>query len=310
MSNDRLEQEQAERIHKVIRNKVDELNKSRSKGNELSGRQLSKISSIIHGKGVSEGSFSKALNDNLEAGANSFSRETWRKLGDICDMSPFQVDNFIDGIIGPFNFTMAITGPSCAGKSYLTEAIKEVMGGKVCNLGLDNFYRDRDSVEQLRYRFDDPKSSDKKAAYKALLGLKRGQRATIPKYNRETYKAEGEVSLSSAKVILVEGIFCCSTQELRSCYDFTVWVDSRASKRAVRRFARDEKDLGRVREEYTSSYINEVEASYEEHLLPLRTQHADIVINNEKDFVFKKGSTKSTDLPIGVQVILKYLTSI
>ena len=298
-----LDEVQAGRIHTEILKKFAEMG-------EVTGTQFVENSRLIHVNGLSKSTISKAQNDQLSAGAINFSREIWRKLGDICGMSPFEVDSRIEGFFKPHNYAIAITGPSCAGKSYLTKAITDIMDGEVCTLPLDNFYLNQETVEMLPFRYDDPKSIDGPAAYKAMVGLKHGQTVTIPNYDRKTYKTVGHISVPAKKIILCEGVFAVSTKELRSCFDLIVWVDSRASKRAVRRFTRDQVELGRKPEDVADNYINMVEASYEENLLPLRVKYADLVINNEKDFNYQKGKTKISDLPIGVQVILKYITGL
>ena len=115
------------------------------------------------------------------------------------------------------------------------------------------------------------------------------------------------MTVSPAKVIIVEGILIFENKELLDLFDIKVFIDTDADVRIIRRILRDVRERGRTLDSVVNQYLTTVKLMHEQFVEPSK-KNADIIIPeggynvvalemlNEKDtFAFEDAKT-----PIGV----------
>jgi uridine kinase len=167
----------------------------------------------------------------------------------------------------PHPLRVAIDGPDGAGKTTLADELAEFLAGKrsVIRAGIDGFHNPR----ELRYRRgpDSPEgyfldSFD----YEALRGLlleplgpggSRRYRRALFDYRVDKQVAAPEEVASPGSILLFDGVFLLR-DELRSFWDFSVFVHADFDEIVRRAEARDRELMGgveAVRERYRKRYI-------------------------------------------------------
>jgi len=162
---------------------------------------------------------------------------------------------------------VAIDGPDAAGKTVLADEFADLLSGErpVISAGIDGFHNPR----ELRYRRgpDSPEgyffdSFDYEALRTVLLdplgpgGSRRYQRAVFDFRSDGEHTAPAEEAPPDA-VLLFDGVFLLRP-ELRSCWDFSVFVDVDFEETLRRAETRDRDlfgDAEAVRERYQTRYI-------------------------------------------------------
>jgi uridine kinase len=162
---------------------------------------------------------------------------------------------------------VAIDGPDAAGKTVLADEFADLLSGErpVIRAGIDGFHNPR----ELRYRRgpDSPEgyfldSFDYEALRTLLLdplgprGSRRYRRAVFDFRSDSEHTGPAEEAPPDA-VLLFDGVFLLRP-ELRSCWDFSVFVDVDFEETLRRAETRDRDLFGgaeAVRERYQTRYI-------------------------------------------------------
>lgn len=193
----------------------------------------------------------------------------------------------------PEPFTIALTGASGSGKSFIREVLEENLSrvSFVSSFTQDNYYRDfeadfPDLPLALFYdliNFDDPAHILFERLATDLRRLKRasyGERIPIQKlcygtpYCKPTLIPEG-LEVVVAPFIVTEGIHAFYERALLPHYDFKIFVDIDEKTRRARWLERNKQENRGT----TDNMWNTTVECLEQYILPAR-QVADVVINN------------------------------
>ncbi len=204
----------------------------------------------------------------------------------------------------PEPFTIALAGGSGSGKSMVREVLVDALA-QVANVSAftqDNYYRDFEKdfphlpLEMFYHQinFDDPahiQFNQLMEDLKILKTLRYGQTLHIPKLiygtpeSKPTSLPKG-LAVPVTPFIVTEGIHAFHLPELRSLYDFKIFVDVDESSRRARWLARNQRENRGTTDNMWQTTVDCLQT----HILPNRV-HSDMVINNVapieqvKDFI-------------------------
>ncbi|KAK9822248.1 hypothetical protein WJX81_006249 [Elliptochloris bilobata] len=152
---------------------------------------------------------------------------------------------------------------------------------KLLHVAQDSFYRNLTAAEArdiASFNFDHTSAFAYDEIYATLHALKSGRSAVVPIYDFVTSSRQhGGTLVGNAGVVLFDGILALHYPELRSLFDFKVFVDTDADTRLARRIRRDVMDRGRDVLAVLAQYERTVKPSFEEWILPTR-KFADIIV--------------------------------
>ncbi len=179
-------------------------------------------------------------------------------------------------------FTVAIAGGSGSGKTSLTRALVEAIGGDRCAvLDHDSYYRDLSHlplVQRAEVNFDHPESLENGLLAEHLQRLREGHAVDRPHYDFATHtRLPACTRVAPRSIVLCEGILLLAVPELRSAFDLRVYVDTPADVRALRRVQRDIVERGRTVQSVVHQYLQSVRPMHERFVEPARST-ADLVL--------------------------------
>lgn len=199
----------------------------------------------------------------------------------------------------PRPIVVGISGASCSGKTWLTRKIQGERPDIVSVLDLDGFYRDKEYVDTLEYKYDNPLAVDLEQALVALTTLKSGKPVTVPIYDYRTHKQTGTRTIPSMPIIVVEGLFIYLSGSWRKQIDIKLWMESDKEIRSIRRILRDTSDgRNRLLQDVVDQYIRDVVPGYGKFLHDSR-RHADVTIVND--------GMDGKATPLAVNMVLSYI---
>ncbi len=182
------------------------------------------------------------------------------------------------------HYTIGITGGSGSGKSFLIQALRARFSeDELSILSQDNYYRKRD--EQQRdadgiQNFDLPSSfvmDEFEHDFKLLL---QGQTITRTEYTYNNAGLNpGVVVVKPAPVLIIEGLFVLSIDNIRSALDLKVFVDASNVVKVKRRILRDRVERNYPLEDVLYRYEKHVLPAYKQHIAPFKAE-ADVILNN------------------------------
>lgn len=177
---------------------------------------------------------------------------------------------------------IGICGGSGSGKTTLAEKIVEAFGeDKVLLLSQDAYYKDRGCLPfevRKTLNFDHPDALDSELLMAHLERLKQNHPIEQPVYDFQQHVRKPEtITRLPRPVVLVEGILVFEQHKLRQLFDLTVFVDTDADIRFIRRLKRDVVERGRSLESVVQQYLQTVRPMHLEYVEPSK-RYADIVI--------------------------------
>lgn len=193
----------------------------------------------------------------------------------------------------PEPFTIALAGGSGSGKSMVREVLVDALSqvAEVSAFTQDNYYRDFEAdfphlpLETFYHRidFDDPahiQFNQLIADLNCLKTLRYGQVLHIPKLVYGTPDAKPTSTPKGLAVpilpfIVTEGIHAFYSQELRSLYDFKIYVDVDEETRRSRWLARNQLENRGTTDNMWQTTVE----CLQQHIIPNRA-YADLVLNN------------------------------
>ena len=167
-----------------------------------------------------------------------------------------------------------ITGGSASGKTFLANKLKETLGYKAIIISQDSFYKSTNSPDA---NFDLPSALDMSLQKEIMKNIKEGDDIEIPTYDFEKHDVSGKEKITIPEVVIFEGLFVLYDEELKSCADLTVFVDTPADTRFARRIKRDTKERGRDLNSIIERWITDVQPSYLKYIEPSRNT-SDVII--------------------------------
>lgn len=197
------------------------------------------------------------------------------------------------------HLVIAIAGASGSGKSLFTEnLLKEFTqeGKPVQILREDHYYRAQDHLpmeEREKNNYDHPRAFEHELLQQHLAQLKQGESIDYPSYCYKTHtRLQQTESVSSAPVIIVEGIMLLASPELQSLYDVKIFVDTPLDICLLRRIKRDIAERGRTLESVAAQYETTVKPMYHQFIAPSRFT-ADVIITQGGENRIALGVVKS-----------------
>ncbi|MEI8341752.1 MAG: uridine kinase [Verrucomicrobiota bacterium] len=175
---------------------------------------------------------------------------------------------------------IGIAGGSGSGKTVLAKKIIAQLGRRAVLVSQDWYYHDRSGLppkEQLALNFDHPSSFDAALLRRHLVELKAGRPIRPPHYEYATHRrTEGDTTLKSSPVIVLEGLLILHNAPLRNLIDLSVFIDVPADIRLARRIRRDAVTRKIPVEETLRLYEHCVRPMHEKFIQP-SARHADLV---------------------------------
>jgi len=182
---------------------------------------------------------------------------------------------------------VVIGGGSCSGKTTLSKQIMKFLNDAVPNtctlISMDSYYLGNGEPNK---NYDEPQALDFNLMIDQFNQLRCGNPVEIPVYDFVTHSRKSEYLLvNPTKVIIVEGIFALTNNDLIDIADITAFVECREGEVASRRIFRDINERGRN--------INSIELQYKDVIQGKKmyidpTKHkADIILNNNEHNKFQ-----------------------
>ena len=198
---------------------------------------------------------------------------------------------------------IGIAGGTGSGK---TTVVNRIIGrlnpGDVTVISQDAYYRDNGHLspeERQGINFDHPDSIEFELLIDNVKRLKKGEPVQQPIYSYLTCtRSEEMVSIKPKKVIIIEGILCLQSEELRKLMDIKIFVDSEADVRLSRVIRRDMIERGRDVIKVLQRYEETVRPSHLQFIEPSK-RYADIIV--------PEGGENKVAINIITQYIRKHL---
>lgn len=180
---------------------------------------------------------------------------------------------------------IGIVGGSGSGKTFLAEQLLECIGKqKAALIQQDCYYRDlrEKSPEEIsRVNFDHPSSLDAELLVKHLSALKKKTEIEKPVYDFATHIRKKKRSLVTSKdIIIVEGIFVLAIEKIRELLDISLFIETSADLRFIRRLRRDLAERGRKVKSVIQQYESYVRPMHLELVEPSK-KYAHIIVSGD-----------------------------
>ncbi len=177
---------------------------------------------------------------------------------------------------------IGVAGGTGSGKTTVVQKIqKQFPKGEVTILSHDSYYRDNKELsleERRKKNFDHPDSIEFDLMIEHVKRLKSGKAIDEPIYSFITCtRAEGTKHIEPKEVLIIEGILCLTSPELRDLMDIKIFVDCDSDIRLSRVIQRDINERGRDVKQVLARYEKTVRPSHIQFIEPTK-RFADIII--------------------------------
>jgi len=185
-------------------------------------------------------------------------------------------------------FIIGVTGGSGSGKTSIIKLLRDSFTTQeLCLISQDNYYlpRESQSVDQNGItNFDLPTCLDESRFVHDIKRLLDGHSISMDEYLFNNAKAKKQVlTINSAPIIVVEGLFVFYYEEVRKLMDLKVYVDASDDTKLKRRIHRDQVERNYPIDDVLYRYEHHVTPAYKQFILPFKKE-ADIIINNEFNY--------------------------
>lgn len=181
---------------------------------------------------------------------------------------------------------VGITGGSASGKTLFMKRLLASLPDASLH-SMDNYYFQREQQQKDEKgipNFDRLESIDIPKYIEDLKSLIDGKEVEIKEYTFNHREATPKIiKIASTKIILVEGIFVLTVDEIRELLDLKLFVDAPEYLMLSRRIKRDLEERGYDLNDVIYRYYHHVSPAYNKHIAPAR-QWADLVIPNYGGF--------------------------
>jgi uridine kinase len=192
-------------------------------------------------------------------------------------------------------YLIAICGGSGSGKTFLAEHLLKELGDDASRLSYDSYYRDQSSLpfeERGKLNYDDPSVMDQDLFLAHLSLIRKGQEVAIPQYDFVTHTRKKETRLfAPTPIVLIDGVLVGALPNLKSLFDFIIYVDAESDIRLARRIIRDEKERGRSGTSVIEQYLKTVRPMHKKYVEPARN-YADFVFVNDENNGLDEGEMR------------------
>ncbi len=184
---------------------------------------------------------------------------------------------------------IGIAGGTGSGKTtVVNKIINKLPEGEVTVISQDAYYRDNSHLpleERQELNFDHPDAIEFSLLTEDIKKLRRGEFIQQPVYSYLTCtRMKEKKTIQPMEVVIIEGILCLSSKELRRLMDIKIYVDCEADVRLSRVIQRDMIERGRDLNQILQRYEKTVRPSHYSFIEPTK-RYADIIVpeggNNE-----------------------------
>ena len=189
-------------------------------------------------------------------------------------------------------YIVAICGGSGAGKTTLSNKLKEIFKDDLVQLPYDSYCKDQSSLtieERAKVNYDLPSSYDSDLFAEHVKTLKNNESINKPIFDFPTHTRKKETELiKPSKIIIIEGIMVFQVKEIENDIDLKIYVEADTDIRLGRRILRDIVERGRKVESIIHQYIETVKPSFEQFIEPKKLTSDIVFDNNKNDGLDKK----------------------
>ncbi len=195
------------------------------------------------------------------------------------------------------HYVVGIAGGSASGKtSFLNQLKKNLPAESVCIISQDNYYKplsEQQRDENGEVNFDLPTAIDRQAFISDIQRLLKGASIIFNEYTFNNSEQESrKVTLHSAPIVVVEGLFVFHYSEIRELLDLRLYLDVKEELKLARRIKRDRDERGYPESVVRYQWEHHVLPSFKKFLKPYRDDSHIIITNN---ITFTKGLSVLTD---------------
>lgn len=194
-------------------------------------------------------------------------------------------------------FVIGISGAVGSGKSWFANKLRKAIPDTVCIFTLDSYSKDKEYVDTLEFRYDNPDAINYDDAFSDISKLLRGEIVNIPVYDYMSHAVVSEETFKSPAVLILEGLYAFSDQRFLCIMDVKIWIEVDEESCLRRRINRDIAERGETREDSMARHKNDSEPAYREYYAKEKLL-SDCVYYNHKE--------RSDDNPILVDLIRTY----
>lgn len=178
-------------------------------------------------------------------------------------------------------YFLGIGGGTGAGKTTIAETLAKAITVPVTVLPLDNYYRDRSDLappEREAVNYDHPDAYEWNLVIEHVEALAAGEPIAMPQYDFETHTRKSDARrVEPTPVVIIEGLYALYDRRVRATFDTSVYVQTDADVRVLRRIRRDVTERGRDVEDVVDQYLATARPMHEQFVAPTR-RHADVVV--------------------------------
>ncbi len=177
---------------------------------------------------------------------------------------------------------IAIVGGSGAGKTWLARHLEQELEPTASCLSLDDFYRDHSQLparDRAFLNFDHPEAIDWERFAAALQDCRAGRATHLPRYDFATHtRVPPDVLFLPSSVVIVEGLWLLVHTQVRTLFDFSIYLECPQELRLDRRLKRDVVERGRDPLTIQQQFWRDV-APMHDHFVAPQSSAADIILN-------------------------------
>lgn len=182
-------------------------------------------------------------------------------------------------------FVIGIAGGSGSGKTFFLNCfLTHFDKSQVCLVSQDDYYKPKSEQpidENGWINFDLPQCIDDKKLLEDLSALIAGETIQKKEYTFNVNEEKARMlTICSAPVILVEGLFIFHFKEIASLLDMRIFMDAEEEITLNRRLKRDIAERGYSHDMILYQWENHVLPAYKTYLLPYKHTADKLVLNN------------------------------
>lgn len=180
---------------------------------------------------------------------------------------------------------IGIAGGSGAGKTFLTNKLKEIFENEIEIISQDNYYKPyyELTIEQRKMiNYDLPKECDFELLINNLKLLKNNECVKELKYSFTKYTRSEDYEIKyPKKIIILEGWSILYESALRELIDYSIYLDISNDERLKRKIIRDVAERGRNERDIIEYVVNVSNPAHDTYVRETM-KFADLIVSDEE----------------------------
>lgn len=183
-------------------------------------------------------------------------------------------------------YIIGVAGGSGSGKTFFLKCfLLHFKPEEVCLISQDDYYKpvEVQKIDENGWiNFDLPDGIDDQHLLDDLKLLMSGESIKKKEYTFNINKENARLlEISSAPIIIVEGLFVFHYPEIAKLMDLKIFMDADEEVTLNRRISRDGVERGYSRDMVMYQWVNHVIPAYQKYLLPYKETCQKIIMNNK-----------------------------